>query len=743
MRTLRKAPSSTTHLVLASAAAMILLSGSAAAIDPNSDAAPAAGVVGDTAIVQLVDQPTASYDGHVAGLPPSRPGQARKLDLSGGPVKSYRAYLAARRSDFKQWLQQHGFKGAVVHEYDLVLNGLSVQLDGQPIEALAAAPGVASVEYSKLYQPSMNLSLGLIDAGLASGNFGGTAAGGAGVKVGVIDTGIDQHHPFFDPTGFSAPSGFPKFDPRCAGETTARVIVARVYFFNDNLTGRAGLDCTAVQEHGTHVAGTIGGRIVPGASARPVPVSGVLSGVAPAVWLGNYNVFPGTVTGARSEDIAQAVEDAVADGMDVLNLSLGGANARGLAHPDVLEAALDNAAAAGVVAAVAAGNAGPAGFTIESPGEAERVITAAASSNRHYLGVPIRAGAQTFGSALGDFGTFTPAVTAPLAVAAPGNGCTPFTNAAAVSGALAIFDRGACSFSTKIRNAQAAGALGAIVVNNQPGDPSGMARDGTPNQPTISGAMVALSDRAALRADAGLPATVDGASSQEFITTNQDVIAAFSSAGPVDRTFALKPDITGPGVNVYSSVPGAPEGQFALFSGTSMATPHTAGAAALLVQQHPDWTTDQIKSALVTTAKRAVVTSPGGHTDPGVLRRGGGLIDLSRAGSAAATVSDPTVGFGFHEANGVWTSRRDVTLTNVTGAPLTYDLAVVQGASPEVSFAVSPASLSVPAGGSASFTVTLSSGGVALTGAFKDFEGDVVVTGGASTLRLPLWVRFQ
>lgn len=709
------------------------------ALDPNSDGAAVDGLATDTAIVTLADQPTASYDGHVAGLPRTKPGQAKKLDLGAAPVKNYRAYLAARRSDFKQWLQRNGFKGAVVHEYDLVLNALAVRLTGQSIAALAAAPGVASVEYSALYHPSMNLSLGLIKAGVQ--NLGGTAFGGIGVKVGVIDTGIDQHHPFFNPSGFSYPPGFPKNDPRCAGQTTPKVIAARVYFFNENVIGRNGLDCTAVQEHGTHVSGTIGGVAVPGASALPVPVSGTLSGVAPGAWLGNYNVFPGLIANARSEDIAQAVEDAVADGMDVLNLSLGGSNAKnGLAHPDVLEAALNNAADAGVVAAVAAGNDGPAGNTIESPGEAERVITAAASSNHHYIGIPVRVGATAFGAALGEFGTFNPAVTAPLGLATPANGCTAITG---VAGDLAIIDRGVCSFSTKIRNAQSAGAVGVIVVNNVAGDPAAMAQDGTPNQPTISGVMVALGDRAAIRADAGQTATVDGTGPQEFITNNQNVIASFSSSGPVDRTFAVKPDITGVGVNVYSSVPGTPEGQFAMLSGTSMATPHTAGSAALLVQQHPAWTPDQVKSALVTTAQRVVVTAPQGTIDPGVLRRGGGLIDLSTAGTVTATVSSPIVGFGHQEANGQVTKTSSVTVTDVSGSSHTYTLSVVQAASSAAQFAVSPSTLTVPANGSATFTVALTSSGVALTGAFKDFQGDVVVAGSGPTLRLPLWVRFQ
>jgi len=721
----------TLPLRVAALAFAFALGSARADINPNSDGTLAGGDVTDTAIVTLVDPPTASYAGGIAGLPRTKPGQQKKLDLTSGPVKSYRAYLADRRNDFKQWLQRNGFKGAVVHQYDLVLNAVAVQLNGQSIDLLQNAPGVLWVEYSSLYHPTMNVSLGLIKAGV--GNLGGTADGGRGVKVGVIDTGIDQDHPFFDATGFSYPPGFPKNDARCAGETTAKVIAARVYFFNDNVTGRNGFDCTAVQEHGSHVAGTIGGVRFPGASATPFPVAGTLSGVAPGVWLGNYNVFPGPIGNARSEDIAQAVEDAVADGMDVLNLSLGGANKHGLAHPDVLESALNHAADAGVVAAVAAGNAGPGDSTIESPGEAERVITAAASSNRHFIGIPVRAGSSTFGAALGAFGRFVPAVTAMLANATPANGCTAISG---VSGSLAVIDRGVCTFSTKIRNAQAAGAVGVIVVNNQPGDPAGMAQDGTPNQPAINGAMVALSDRAAIRALAGTSATVDGGTPQEFITNNQNAIADFSSSGPVDRTFAVKPDITGPGVNIYSSIPG---GDFALFSGTSMATPHTAGSAALLVQQHPTWTPDQIKSALVTTGQRVITTVPGGSVDPGVLRRGGGLIDLSRAGRVTAAFDATAVGFGFHEANGVWTSRQSVTLTDLSGSAQTYSLSVSQSAASGVSFSVEPASLSVPANGSVTFTVTLSSPGTVP----HDVGGDVLVVNGGGTLRLPLWVRFK
>ena len=279
--------------------------------------------------------------------------------------------------------------------------------------------------------------------------------------------------------------------------------------------------------------------------------------------------------------------------------------------------------------------------------------------------------------------------------------------------------------------------MGVIVVNNAPGDPSAMGQDGTPDQPTINGVMVALSDRAAIRGLAGTPATVDGAAAREFITQNQNVIANFSSVGPVDRTSAVKPDITGPGVNIYSSVPG---GTFALFSGTSMATPHTAGLAALLLQQHPSWTPDQVKSALVTTAQRVISKLPQGPANAGVLQRGGGLIDLAKAGGATAAFSPAIVGFGVREANGVLSAGQTVTVTNLTGSAQTLTATVSQATTTPVAFSVSPATLTVPANGSATLTVTVTASGAP---AGKDFEGDVAVSGGGSAARLPLWIRFK
>src|SRR5205807_7502682 len=159
-----------------------------------------------------------------------------------------------------------------------------------------------------------------------------------------------------------------------------KVIVAKVFY---NKAKVQGLDALALQDHGTHTAG-----IAAGVTGKTAVVNGVsiddMSGIAPGAFLGNYNVFPGDVLNARSEDILNAVEAAIADGMDVLNLSLGGSPGKSApgtaAGTDVLSIGLDNAVDAGIAVAVAAGNSGPGAQTVESPGRAPKVITAGAST---------------------------------------------------------------------------------------------------------------------------------------------------------------------------------------------------------------------------------------------------------------------------------------------------------------------------------------------------------------------------
>ena len=687
----------------------------------NSDGPPqATGIADGYALVIFSEPPLADWPSAVRY-------KNGKLDFTAGANGQYRASLAHARNDFLQWLRSTGSPAQVIREYDTVLNGVAVQLNGASLDSLKAAPGVSLVEPSLTYAPTMNRSVGVINAPAAWTAVGGVANAGAGVKIGVLDTGIDQTHPFLTDNTLTPPAGFPKFDPGNQQFTSRKVIVARVYF-----TGKPGsFTAKALQEHGTHVSGTIAGVNGTNAPATAgTPAVNGLSGVAPKAFLGNYNVFPGQTGNATSHDIAQAIEDAVKDGMDVINMSLGG----GInGFQDQLTVASDRAAKAGVVVAIAAGNSGPGANTVESPGQAADAITACASTNNHFFGILLTVASTTFGAAVGDFGSFNPAVTAPLANWTDSSGATKACTAVTgtpFAGSIVVIDRGTCTFSTKIRNAQSAGAVGAVVVNNVAGDPTAMGQDGTPNQPTISGVMVGLADRTAIRADAGQNATVNGATVVEVLTNNQNFLAGFSSRGPANL-LDIKPDVCAPGVNVYSSVL---HGGFEMFQGTSMATPHVAGSSALLRQLHPDWTPAMVKSALVDTATRAANL---GTTNPQNI--GGGVINLAAATTTKAVLEPATLSFRKIEPESGQSKTISVTLTNASSAIQTYTVAaaVTVGASTGVAASVSPASVMLGAGESATLNVTVNADKAAASG---QYWGRLTVTPAAgAVVAAPLW----
>jgi len=678
-----------------------------------------------SAVVQLKGDPLTTN-------PSTKPLHGRKIDFNSQAVKSYRAQLSAKRNEFKQWLRSNAGRARVTSEYDISLNAVAVQLNGTPLATIAAAPMTQKAEYNVLYHPNLSESYKIINASDAWTAAGGRANAGAGIKIGDIDTGIDNTHPFFDPTGFSYPPGFPKCDAADSASHHAdqdcsyvseKVIVAKVFY---NKAKQQGLDAQAIQDHGSHTAG-----IAAGVTGKTAVVNGVsiddMSGIAPGAWLGNYNVFPGDVLDARSEDILNAVDAAIEDGMDVLNLSLGGAFH---GNNDLLANGLDNAVDAGLVVAVAAGNSGPGAGTLESPGRARKVITVAASTNQHFVGQPFTypaGGGTTIGAAVGEF--------PPLPTASydlfdtHSTACTSVDPGA--SGKLAIVDRGSCTFSTKVRNAIAAGAVGVVVINNVAGDPIGMAKDGLGGD-DLPAVMISKDDGAALRAANPDDASAD-ATLQEFVTTgNQDILAGFSGQGPTNVDFAVKPDVTSVGVNVLSSITcvGKPAGcpgdgsGWAFFQGTSMSTPHIAGSAAVLLQLHNDWTPAQIKSALVNRADLVIKDAITGTHDVGPTAQGAGRENLSVAADATTWMDPVSASFG-KVTLGHPTSVT-ITLSNPTGSAETFTVSVTKFTPDDFGGTVSsiydagtlssgddritvPGSVVVPANGSTTMTVTVNS----------------------------------
>ncbi len=283
------------------------------------------------------------------------------------------AAIAGEQRVFRQELAARLPAAEIGWRYRLVANGFSLSLPSSELPRLRTLPGVRDVLPAGSYAPQLSATPQQIGAPALWGQTLDTA--GQGVKIGIIDSGIDAGHPFFDPTGYAMPAGFPKGQERF---TTAKVIVARVFAPKSATAASARVAFSDDDSsHGTHVAGIAAGNAdTPAGGGRRV------SGVAPRAYLGNYKVFVETDSGlspnANSPAIVAAIEAAVADGMDVINFSGGEPEIE--PSRDIVARALDAAAAAGVVSVVAAGNdyndfgAG----SVSSPANAEGAIAVAA-----------------------------------------------------------------------------------------------------------------------------------------------------------------------------------------------------------------------------------------------------------------------------------------------------------------------------------------------------------------------------
>jgi minor extracellular serine protease Vpr len=704
----------------------------------------------DYAIVLLKDHPLSDYQGGIYGYAPTMPHAGSKLDMSSQAVLSYATYLANQHALARSAIAKYAPQVQIIYDYYTVLNGFAVKLNGYSLPRLTGVGGIIDSGYSFTAHYDMNRSNALIGSPTMWTADGGQSNAGAGIKIGIIDTGIDFTHPFLTDNSLVVPSGYPKCDALDSSVHQAdtsckyvsnKVIVAKMFCTQPVCIA---FDAQAKQDHGSHVSG-----IAAGVANTCAPFVGcTMSGVAPKAFLGSYNVFPGNVTNASSQDIAMAVDAAVSDGMDVLNLSLGGTPTSN----DPLVTAVDNAVDAGVIVAIAAGNAGPGSATIESPGIADKVITVGASTNPHFVGIPVTVpGLGTFGGALGQFNNYGTLNNSPYSTTTPTNGCTAITNS--ISGQIALVARGTCTFSTKIRNAQNAGATGVIVYNNVAGDPTAMGQDGTPNQPTVPAIMVSRPNGLAMASASTKTASIDGTTQQEFFTDgpSADILAGFSSRGPAmiknQVLREVKPDVVAPGVNVYSSILMTSCAQppcFAFFQGTSMATPHVAGSAALIKQLHPNWSPEQVKSALENSAKRPVGSSSSNTPLSNPMSRGGGRINLAAVTQLTATINahgSANLGFGqFSASTDNGTSSTWVVVQSVVSSPVTYTVSV----SPAVDGANAPAvatdqtSLTVAGQGSVQFHVLLT---VSPTTAQGDYFGDIVLSGGTLTLQIPYWVE--
>ena len=613
-------------LVMAAALALTLGQGRGRGQPHHGEQAPTAGT--QRYIVQLMRAPLVRYDGSVAGVPALTRDGRGKLVLDSWQALAYRALLDRDHQAFRAVLAR-ALPTAVVHwEYRAVFNGLAIRASTRALRVLRRLPGVRSVRTTdrRLYGPVMDVSLPLIGAPTYWDANGGIALAGLGVKVAVIDTGIDPDNPFFYPGSVAYPPGFPK---GALAYTSRKIISARAYFRPDDPVDTERDTPTPVDHlgHGSHVAGTIAG--VAGTVFDLGGYQAPVSGVAPMARLMNYKVFyraESGIEGAHEPELMAAFEDAVLDGADVISNSWGGPDIFGDADPSL--EAYHAAVEAGCVVVFAAGNDGPGEGSMGAPGSYGPFITVGSvSTGRQFIRYMEVTGPAPVDPALVEIPMSVAYISASFSSdvgPAPlmsshlvdggtnEEGCGPFS-AGAFDGAIALVLRGTCTFTEKVTNAADASAIAVIVHNQNPGEGHFRMTGDDVDVPSI---MVNYEDGNALRSWIEAQPTAEAVFRTgyvPFFTASEiDKVVYSSSRGPTAHG-VLKPDIAAPGSIILSAnshrVGSSSTREWGWKSGTSMATPHVAGAAALLKQAHPSWDHHDVKAALVGTARRGGISS--------------------------------------------------------------------------------------------------------------------------------------
>ncbi len=656
----------------------------------------------------------------------------------------------------------------------VLLNAVFVQASKDREAELRSLPGVTSVIPVRRYHSNLNAAVQLVNAPGAWNALGGLPNAGTGMKIAIIDSGIDQNHPAFRNANIPLPSGYPLCTGGDCAYTNKKVIVARSYVSTlasgtqpnpavdsrpDDLLPRDRVG------HGTALAMVAAGQTNTGPSAT-------ITGMAPQAWLGNYKIFgsPGVNDFATTDGIIMALEDAVKDGMNIAVLSLGAPAFSGPLDTgaacgnspgdpcDPEAVAIENASRQGLLVVAAGGNEGdtgsgtaPAFNTVDSPGHAPSAISVAATTNSHIWvesfrvpGQDAPSNLQTVNGNTGD--SFLPqsALTAPLRdvtrTGDNGQACRAMPTGS-LSGTIALIVRGTCTYATKALNAEAAGAFGTVVYDNVQEALFGPSGFSAANIPSI---LIGNTDGIALKSFLATHLEHLGAidpTPLELSAAVFNTTASFSSRGPSTGNSAAKPDLAAVGTDLYMATQ-TYDPQGALYSasgyvvadGTSFSTPLTAGAAALVKQRNPQFTPAQLKSALMNTAAQDITAVSGLERVIGV---GAGKVDAGAAISTNVTVEPASVSFGAlnSPSNPVaLPASQPLLITNTGKGSLNLQLSVVQRDSDaRAQVKLSQQSLSLGAGQAATVTVQLSGS----TPAAGSYEGVISITGGAVPLHVP------
>ncbi|GGN34892.1 S8 family serine peptidase [Deinococcus daejeonensis] len=578
------------------------------------------------------------------------------VELTGDPTTLSSQSVGSQQATFRTQAQQLGIRYQELRSYQTLFNGFSVMATASEANRLSRMSGVLNVtpvnevpapevirDLTPALEPDMFYAKGMTGADIAQNELGLT---GKGIKVGVIDTGIDIDHPAFQ----------------------GRVLYG--YDFVGDDYGQDGKyvpvpddnpdDCGG---HGTHVAGIVGGND---------PATG-FKGVAPDVTFGAYRIF-GCSGSSYDDVILAAMERATADGMQVVNMSLGSAFTNWKESP--LPQAANRMVKKGIVMVASAGNSGDSGqYSMGGPTMGDQVISVASVDN-------VKGTFDSFKLSNNTKVAYNPTTGSPRATIPttlpitkkPGSSTTTTNDGCTVSGGFAagsltgkavLIRRGTCSFNEKAANAQAAGAAAVILYNNTVGMVNATVATGT----TITIPVVGISDvdGAAINAlidGAGVSMTFDGG--QTGVNSPTANASSYFSSFGMSAELEFKPDLGAPGGSIYSTYPLSKEARgYATLSGTSMSSPHVAGGAALMLQAYPNIVAKDMRTLLMNTASMRWYlngTALAEGIPDYVQRQGAGMLNLVSAYNNTVRATPSKLSLG--ESDGMATRSKVVVLKN-------------------------------------------------------------------------------
>ncbi len=604
-------------------------------------------------IVTFAEAPLAIYRGGVvdakssrmlAATTPSVTG-ARKLDAHSVESTQYLGFLKDRRGTHLQDASALlGRPLAPAFVYDVLRNGVALALSPAEAARLRQMPGVSSVvaDYKRHVTTDAGpqwIHADQVWSGAATAPAPGTR--GAGVVIGVVDTGVNNTHPAFSGTGISNPRGH--FYGLCV--SNASLCTNKLIGMYDFTTGTGDLEANDGLDHvghGSHTASTAAGAPVD--YSIPLPSGAQIrhtQGVANGANLITYKACE--VGGCNGVWLNAALNQAATDGVDVINFSIGGSLDDPWSVQETDAQDMLNARAAGIVVVVAAGNDGPNPGSLTAPSNAPWVLSvAAATHNRIFAnkldltggGTAPPNGGQLIGAAMtGGVGPL-PLVLANPALCDEGSNTTGTAGenkpaawtSTTYSNKMVVCNRGIYPRVSKSENVSLAGGGGMVLVN-QASDGESIVADSHVIPSTHLGYTEGQALLTWLASGTGQMGTLEGT----VITTldsQGDLLAGFSGRGPASiPAGVLKPDVSAPGVDILAA--SNVGSGYNIYSGTSMATPHTAGAAALMKAAHPTWGPSEIISALTTTARPSVRIDTTHLGTP--FDQGGGMLDLAKA----------------------------------------------------------------------------------------------------------------